>query len=115
MIERFSFGSILIDGVTYDHDLVIDQGNISKRRKKASKEFRNEFGHTPLSIAENIPWSCRCLVVGTGANGGLPVMDEVRVEAGRRGVELVVVPTAQAVELLNRHPENTNAVLHITC
>jgi hypothetical protein len=115
MIEKFSFGSIRIDGVSYDYDVVIEHGDVCKRKKKASKELRNEFGHTPLSLAENIPWGCRCLVVGAGANGALPVMDEVRREASRRGVELVVVPTEQAIELLNRQPENTNAVLHITC
>ncbi|MGA2641749.1 MAG: MTH938/NDUFAF3 family protein [Spirochaetia bacterium] len=115
MIDKFSFGSIRIDGVTYEHDVVIEHGDVRKRKKKASKELRNEFGHTPLSIAENIPWGCRCIVVGTGANGALPVMDEVRSEAIRRGVELVVAPTEQAVELLNKQPEDTNAVLHITC
>ena len=34
--EEFSFGSIRIDGITYEHDVVIDQGNISKRNKKPS-------------------------------------------------------------------------------
>ena len=115
MIEKLSFGSIRIDGVSYDYDVVIEHGNVYKRKKKASKEFRSEFGHTPLSLAENIPWSCRRLVIGTGANGALPVMDEVRSEAGRRGVKLVVVPTEQAIEFLNGHAEDTNAVLHITC
>ena len=74
--ERFSFGSIRIDGVTYDHDVVIDRGKIHKRKKKPSKKFRNTFGHTPLSTAEKIPWKCQRLVVGTGT-GALPVMDEV--------------------------------------
>jgi hypothetical protein len=115
MIEKFSFGSIRIDGILYDYDVVIEHGHASKRKKKASKELRNEFGHTPLSLAEKIPWDCRCLVVGTGANGALPVMGEVRTEASRRGVKLVVVPTEQAIELLNKQPEGTNGVLHITC
>lgn len=77
MIEKFSFGSIRIDGVTYDHDVVIEHGDVRKRKKKASKELRDEFGHTPLSLAENLPWSCRRLVVGTGASGAMPVMDDV--------------------------------------
>ena len=34
--EKFSFGSIRIDGITYEHDVVIDQGNIRKRNKKPS-------------------------------------------------------------------------------
>jgi hypothetical protein len=29
---------------------VIDRGEISKRKKKASKQFREEFGHTPSAI-----------------------------------------------------------------
>src|SRR5712675_1434805 len=64
--EKFSFGSIRIDGVTYEHDVVIDRGNVGKRKKKPSKKFRDAFGHTPLSMEEDIPWKCRRLVIGTG-------------------------------------------------
>jgi hypothetical protein len=73
--DKFSFGQIKIDGVSYEHDVVIDRGEIHKRKKKASKKFREEFGHTPLSVEEDIPWKCRRLVVGTDT-GELPVMDE---------------------------------------
>ena len=62
--EDFSFGSIRIDGVTDEHDVVIDRGWVRKRKKKPSKKFRAEFGHTPLSLEEKIPWQCRRLVVG---------------------------------------------------
>jgi hypothetical protein len=57
--EAFSFGSIRIDGVTYDHDVVIDRGEVRKRKKKPSNKFRDQFGHTPLSVEEKIPWKCR--------------------------------------------------------
>jgi hypothetical protein len=111
----YSFGSIRVDGVTYDHDLVIDRGNIRKRKKAASRQFRDEFGHTPLSAAEDLPWRCRRLVVGTGAVGALPVMTEVRDEARRRKVELVVLPTARAIGALTGSTKDTNAILHLTC
>jgi hypothetical protein len=112
---NFSFGSLQIDGKTYDHDVVIDRGEIRERKKKPSKQFRDDYGHTPLSVAEKIPWKCLQLVVGTGANAHLPVMDDVRREARRRKVELVVLPTSEAIELLNRDPKATNAILHVTC
>ena len=112
--QGFSFGSIVIDDVTYDHDVVLDRGEIRKRRKGPSKRFRGEFGHTPLSVEEDIPWHCRRLVVGTGT-GALPVMDEVKREAERRNVELVIEPTAQAITRLEREPADTNAILHVTC
>ena len=84
--DKFAFGSIQIDGSTYEHDVVIDRGGIRKRKKKPSKQFREQFGHTPLSVEEKIPWKCQRLVVGTGAHGGLPVMEEVKQEAQRRKV-----------------------------
>jgi hypothetical protein len=112
---RFEFGSIQIDGVTYDHDVVIDGGRIRKRKKKPSKRFRNSYGHTPLSTAEDIPWRCRRLVVGTGAYGAMPIMDEVEREADARHVQLVEVPTSKAIEELAKGGKNTNAILHVTC
>jgi hypothetical protein len=113
--ESFSFGSIRIDGVTYDHDVVIDRGEIRKRKKKASKQYRDAYGHTPLSAKEDIPWRCRRLVIGTGAEGGLPVMEEMRKESQLRKVELLSLPTIDAIAILNRGGKNTNAILHVTC
>ena len=111
----YSFGSVRVDGVTYDHDLIIDRGKIRKRKKAASRKFRDAYGHTPLSAAEDIPWRCRRLVIGTGADGALPVMTQVRDEARRRKVDLVVLPTAQAIGMLSKASKDTNAVLHLTC
>jgi hypothetical protein len=112
--EAFSFGSIRIDGTTYDYDVVIDRGQVSKRNKKPSKKFRAAFGHTPLSNEEDLPWKCRRLVVGTGT-GDLPIMDEVKREAERREIELVILPTVEAIKTLQEYPERTNAILHVTC
>jgi len=111
----YSFGSVRVDGVTYDHDLIIDRGKIRKRKKGASRRFRDAYGHTPLSAAEDIPWRCRRLVIGTGADGALPVMTQVRDEARRRKVDLVVLPTAEAIGMLSKASKDTNAVLHLTC
>ena len=98
----------------YDHDVVLRRGTLSKRKKGPSRRFRDRYGHTPLSADEAIPWDGERLVVGTGAEGRLPVMDEVVREAERRGVELILLPTRQAIELLRTEPE-PNAILHVTC
>jgi len=113
--QGFRFGSIQIDGETYDYDVVLDRGSIRKRNKKASRPLRSAYGHTPLSLSETIPWDCRRLVVGTGAEGALPIVPEVRREAQRRGVELVILPTPDAIALLKKDARDTNAVLHVTC
>ncbi len=112
--EAFSFGSIQIDGTTYEHDIVIDGGKVRKRKKKDSKQYRDEFGHTPVSVDEEIPWKCKRLVIGTGM-GALPVMDKVKREARRRKVDLLILPTSRAIERLQKEPKGTNAILHVTC
>ena len=79
------FGEIEVEGKRYTHDVVIDGGKVRKRKKGPSKQFREKFGHTPLSVGEEIPWGGKRLIVGTGARGALPVLDEVLAEAKRRG------------------------------
>ena len=114
-LNGYSFGSVRVDGVTYDHDLIIDRGKIRKRKKAASRKFRGKYRHTPLPVAEDIPWRCRRLVAGSGAGGALPVMQQVREEARRREVDLVILPTAEAIDVLAGARKDTNAVLHVTC
>jgi hypothetical protein len=111
----YTFGSVQVDGVTYEHDLIIDRGKVRKRKKAASRAFRDEYAHTPLSDAEDIPWRCRKLVIGTGAHGALPVMPRVHDEARRRKIELLILPTAKAIDALARTTKDTNAILHLTC
>jgi hypothetical protein len=111
----FEFGSVQIDGMTYDYDVLIDRGSVRKRKKKQSKRFRDAYGHTPLSAEEQIPWKCQRLVVGTGVRGALPIMEEVEREARRRQVQFLVLPTAQAIEEVARGGTETNAILHVTC
>jgi len=113
--EDFAFGSIRFDGVSREYDVVIDRGEIRKRKKKLSKQFRDAYGHTPLTTEEEIPWKCRRLVIGTGAYGKLPIMAELKREAQRRKIELVILPTVDAIEVLKKNPEATNAILHVTC
>lgn len=111
-----SFGVIEVDGRRYEHDVIVDAGRVRKRRKGPSKALRGRYGHTPLSAAEDIPWGGSRLIVGTGADGQLPITTDVVDEARRRGVELVTIPTEDACELLrDLKPGDVFAILHTTC
>ncbi|MFP4484180.1 MAG: MTH938/NDUFAF3 family protein [Spirochaetaceae bacterium] len=112
-VDEYTFGRIVIDGKRYDNDVIIEKGVIRPRNKKPSKKWKGEFGHTPLSPAEDIPWSAGHLVVGTGAEGMLPIMEEVKEEAKRRGVTLASMPTEEAISCIN--DPDTNLILHLTC
>ena len=111
-----AFGTIEIDGHRYDHDVVIEHGQVRKRKKRPSKAYRDRSGHTPLSPDEAIPWSSARLIIGTGATGALPVMPEVMEEARRHGIEVVAIPTEAACALLrDADAEDVAAILHVTC
>ncbi len=112
-VKDLSFGSINIDGKEYFKDIVINKGKIKKRKKKESKKFRNQFGHTPLSTLENIPLDCKKLIIGTGHSSALPVMREVHKKAKKKGVELVLKSTPDAIFHINE--KDTNFILHLTC
>src|SRR4030095_11555970 len=110
------FGEIEVEGKRYTYDVVIDGGKVRKRKKGPSKEFREKFGHTPLSAEEEIPWGDKRLLVGTGAHGALPVMDEVLAEAKRRGIHVIAAPTVEVCQLLEEVKKGqAHAILQCTC
>ena len=111
------FGRIVIDGKSYSKDIVIDNGKVEKRKKKASKEFKKKYNHTPLTDKENIPWKCKTLLIGTGFDGALPIDDEVYSKANKKGVELKTMKTGDLIGYINtlEDMKDINAVIHITC
>jgi hypothetical protein len=42
-------------------------------------------------------------------------MADVKKEAKRRNVQLLVVPTSEAIKALRENSDETNAILHVTC
>jgi hypothetical protein len=114
--ELVEFGVIEVAGRRYRHDVVISGGRIGRRHKGPSRSLRDRFGHTPLSIAEEIPWGGGRLIVGTGADGALPITPEVEEEARRRGIALEALPTPDACRrLAGLRGRDVYAVLHVTC
>ena len=53
--KLIAFGEIELEGERYAHDVVIAAGRIRRRHKGPSKGLRDRSGHTPLSLAEDIP------------------------------------------------------------
>ena len=115
-VEYPGFGTVVVEGTRYDHDVIVESGLVRARDKSPSRAARAQFGHTPLSAAEDLPWSSPRLVIGSGYSGRLPIMDDVRAAATERGVTLEVMPTADACALLRTlDASEVNAVLHLTC
>jgi hypothetical protein len=59
-VRLLGFGAIEVDGLSYEHDIVIDGGRVRKRSKNPSKPYRSEFGHTPCRLTSNSPGADVC-------------------------------------------------------
>ncbi|MDD1717399.1 MAG: hypothetical protein LUQ45_04025 [Methanoregulaceae archaeon] len=114
---KTEFGWIEIGGTRFDHDIVIHtDGKVSKRKKKLSKPYAGEYGHTPLA-AEELAFleNERPVVVyiGTGQEGGLPLTPDAI--ALLEAYAPVVKQTPDLLLLLEREQRKYAAVLHVTC
>lgn len=114
--QLVEFGTLELCETRYDHDLVVEAGEIRKRDKDPSRSRKGEFGHTPLTSKEDLPWGTDELIVGTGVLGALPITEDVYEEARKRGIEVRDMLTEQACRSLHqRNRDKVFAVLHSTC
>ncbi len=112
-ITDYRFGRVKIGGKPYHRDVLIIEDEI------LSPWVRQE-GHSlcPDDLAWVVSRRPRVLVIGTGAFGRLRVPEETREWLRSRGIELIVLPTAEAVEEYNRRAAAAERVacgLHLTC
>ncbi len=115
-ITDLGWGRITINKIPYQKDVVIKNGEVEKRNKKVSKSFKTDYGHTPLTLQENIPWDCDTLIIGIGMSGKLPITEAVKSKAKEKGIALIMLKTRKAVEYFKTHySKRINAIFHLTC
>lgn len=116
MIQSYSFGRMVIDGITYTADLIIlpDKGIIENWYRKA--------GHVlaPPDLKKVVSADPKIIVAGTGAYGKMVPAPELESWLEQQKVELSVMDTPRAVDHFNRlvadSPEKkTAACFHLTC
>ena len=109
--EAFSFGSICIDGSSADHKPPALPGYLLLYRERCMpKPIAEPFGRFFLALADAATVYHDVIPLGA-----LPAMEEVNREARRRKIKLQILPTAEAIKILEERPEGTNAILHLTC
>jgi hypothetical protein len=72
-IDRCQFGSITIDGKTYDHDVMIGlSGEVSKRKKKLSKQQYGTSHVVSKAEAKSVyEKGCDLIIIGSGQEGNV--------------------------------------------
>jgi len=114
---KSGFGWIEIGDTRYERDVIVHaDGHVSKRKKKPSKKFRKEYGHTPLSEGE-LDFLERekpdIVYIGLGQDGALPVTPRAGALLAHYGG--VMKPTPAILPLLEAETGRYVAILHVTC
>lgn len=111
-IEDYRFGHIVVDGQSYENDLIILPDRI------VSGWWR-EKGHKLKAADLDAVLEARpgVLVVGQGAYGRMSVSNKAERVLEQAGIELIVQPTGEAVKTYNklRQERRAAAALHLTC
>jgi hypothetical protein len=116
-IGKTSFGRITVDGITYEHDVVIRlSGKVKKRKKKLSKAVYGTSHRVSLAEMEHVyePGATR-LIIGTGLSGLLELSREAAGYLQEKGCAVLLAPTPEAVEQWNRSTGAVIGLFHTTC
>lgn len=110
-IEGYRFGRVLVDGEEQTRDLIV-------LPQRVVRNWWRRDGHALVledlqEVLEELP---ERLIVGTGASGQMRPAPETLAELQRRGIEVDIRTTDEAVRLFGElDPATTAAALHLTC
>jgi hypothetical protein len=116
-IESTTFGTITIDGKTYEHDVVVRlSGEVVKRKKRLSKKL---YGTSHVLSEEEAKFlfekGCDQVVIGSGQFGNVHLSSEAEAYFERKGCEVLLKATPEAIRMFNRSRAKRIGLFHVTC
>ena len=112
-IDSCSFGTLVIDGMTYTDDLIIlPDGEILKpwRRKRGHQLSMDD-------LRELIDSSPEVIVAGTGVSGGVIPDRNLEEDLSKLGIDFIAAPNEKAIKAFNElmQDKRVGAGFHLTC
>ena len=116
-IENTTFGTITIDGRTYEHDVVIRlSGEIVKRKKKLSKKL---YGTSHVLSKDEAKFifekGCEQVIVGSGQMGNVHLSPQADAYFAKKGCKVLLQPTPAAIRAFNKSRAKKIGIFHVTC
>lgn len=112
MIDSYSFGRIVIDGRTYNSDVIVHGDGVE------ANWYRKE-GHSLCvqDLGRILPLKPSILIIGTGHSGAMDVPQETLQFVESKGIQVVVLQTKEACKRFNELAKSHRVVaaLHLTC
>jgi hypothetical protein len=116
-IDSTSFGSITVDGETFNYDILIRlNGQVEKREKALSKEVYGTSHKVSLEEAKYIyEAGTEKIIIGTGQTGFVGLSEEAEDFFTERKCGIELFPTPWAIERWNEIEGRIAAMFHVTC
>ncbi len=117
VINESSFGSITVEGVVYDHDIIITlEGKVKKRKKKLSKAVYGT-SHTISQDEANYVYQegSKGIIIGSGQYGIAELSVEATNYFRKKDCKVKLLATPDAIQEWNRAEGKWIALFHITC
>ncbi len=116
-IQGTTFGTITIDGETYEHDVIIRlSGEVVKRKKKLSKKY---YGTSHVLSKDEAKFvfesGCEQLILGSGQIGNVHLSPEAEAYFAKKGCKVLLQPTPEAIRAFNRSHAKKIGLFHVTC
>jgi hypothetical protein len=116
-IDGTTFGEIVIDGKTYEHDVVIRlSGEIIKRKKKLSKRL---YGTSHVLSKDEAKFlfeeGCEQIIIGSGQFGNVQLSPEAGAYFAKHDCQVLLKPTPEAIGAFNRSRARKIGLFHVTC
>ena len=116
-IENTTFGSITVDGKTYEHDVLIRlSGEVVKRKKKLSKKY---YGTSHVLSKDEAKFvserGCNQLIVGSGQMGNVRLSPEAEAYFVKKDCKVLLRATPEAIQVFNKSRSKKIGLFHVTC
>src|ERR1700730_12979465 len=116
-IERTTFGTITIEGKTYEHDVIIRlSGEVARRKKKLSKKY---YGTSHVLSKDEAKFvyenGCEQLILGSGQMGNVHLSPEAEAYFAKKGCTVLLQPTPKAIHTFNNSHAKKIGLFHVTC
>jgi len=116
-IQGTKFGTITIDGKTYEHDVIVRlSGEVVKRKKKLSKKY---YGTSHVLSKDEAKFlfekGCEQLIIGSGQEGNVHLSPEAEAYFAKKGCAVLLRPTPEAIRMFNKSKARRVGLFHVTC
>ncbi len=116
-IDAVRFGTVVVGGASYRHDIVISpEGQVERRQKELSKQLYGT-SHTISAAEAQATWrpGVSTLIVGAGFLGRVRLSPEAAAFLAEQQCQVVIQPVRKAARLWNEARGQTAGLFHITC